>query len=161
MSSVRLAVATTVLVIGSISLAAQAEPRPSTHPHVGYEDFMKLEVRERKEVFARLTPENKATLKQTHAEDWLAKNRARLSASQIAAVQEATAFLSPALYRDPSNPEMRKKEAQLKSQLECSLSRQDVFDAFTFLGPSPEPTWTERLDGWLSWFTDCLAPAMR
>lgn len=44
--------------------------------------------------FATIGAENKATLKRTHAERWLNKNRARLTHAEIAVVQEAIPFFT-------------------------------------------------------------------
>lgn len=130
---------------------SQVQLQPMT-----YEAFMAVETPKRSEVFATLTPENKSALKRAHAEAWLARNRQRLSTKQIAAVQEAIAFLSPELYRQPAVAEMRVKEGKIRQQLECTLNRSDVIEAFTFLTPGPAPTFSERVDEWLSWFGDCV-----
>lgn len=131
--------------------SAQVQVQPMT-----YEAFMAVGTPKRSEVFATLTPENKSALKRAHAEAWLARNRQRLSATQIAVVQEAIAFLSPELYRQPAIAEMRVKEGKIRQQLECTLNRSDVIEAFTFLTPGPAPTFSERVDEWLSWFGDCV-----
>jgi hypothetical protein len=131
--------------------AASAHTQPMTH-----EAFMAIETSKRSDVFAKLTPENKSALKRAHANAWLTKNKYRLSTKQTAAVQEAIAFLSPDLYREPGSPAMRTKEDQVRRQLECTLSRNDVIAAFTFLAPSSAPTLSEQVDEWLIWFDDCV-----
>lgn len=79
-----------------------------------------------------------------------------MSSDQVALVEEAIAFLSPQLYSNPGDPELRKQEEQLKRKLECSLGRDRVMLAFSDLVPNPQPTLADRIDAWLSWFTDCV-----
>lgn len=132
--------------------AASTQVQTMTH-----DAFIAIEARTRSDVFAKLTPENKSALKRAHAQAWLAKNKHRLSAKQIAVVQDAIAFLSPELYREPSSATMRTREEQVRHKLECALARNDVIEAFTFQGRNPAPTLSARVDEWLSWFGDCVA----
>jgi len=122
--------------------------------NVPYGAFMTLSSRQRLDRFGTMTPENKAAIMQTHAQRWLELNRARLTSGQTALVQEAISFLTPALYRNPQEPEQVKKEEELKSRLNCRLRRSDVMEAFGAVRPPiPNSSWFDDL--WV-WFEDCV-----
>ncbi|RPJ83558.1 MAG: hypothetical protein EHM13_07135 [Acidobacteria bacterium] len=59
----------------------------------------------------------------THAERWLEANRSRMSGAQIAAMQEAIAFLTPEIYRQPDKPELVEQERAIKDKLTCVVGR--------------------------------------
>lgn len=141
-----------VLFVSSSLISGASRPRAD----IEYADFIKLTAADRLATFAELTPANKSALKRTHAERWLDRHQQELSAGQVAVVQEGIRFLSPATYRNAADPKLRRQEDQLKRKLECSLGRERVTEAFTFLGSRPERDWTQRVDEWLSWFKDCL-----
>ena len=142
---------TIVLALIGLSNINQAASREIT-----YDDFMKLGLGERQARFARVTPENQATLKRTHAQRWLTANSGRLTSAQMTVVQDAIAFLTPDLYRHPQATAGRRTEEDLKTRLVCSLGHDAVIEAFTFFPKAQGQTWNDLIDSWLSWFSDCV-----
>ena len=120
------------VVLASGVAATSADRRLSAQsgtPDVSYEEFVKLSPDARRDQFARLTAEQKAHIKRTHAERWLAANRDRLSAEQIAVTTEAIAFVTPEIYLQPNDPEVAKQEEVVKQKLTCALGRAYARDA--------------------------------
>lgn len=104
--------------------------------------------------FAAMTPEEKAAVVQTHARVWLERNRSRLTARQVAVVQEAIDFVTPELYRSPDIAQQVKREEELRAKLRCQVPRSDVMAAFGVLRPrTAESSWFDDL--W-AWFEDCV-----
>jgi len=123
---------------------------------VSYDAFLKLAPPQRNRTFQSLSPEQKATLKRTHAQRWLELHQSELTADQRAAVRQAIDFISPDLYRNPSDPTFRRQEDEIRNRLSCSIGRARVQEAFTFLGPPGDQTLLDAIDGWLTRFSDCL-----
>lgn len=121
-----------------------------------YDTFIRQPPNQQRLAFAMLTAENKSVIKRAHAQHWLDQHRAELAASQVAVVEEAIAFVSPDLYRNPADAKLRQKEEALRSKLTCALGRRRVQEAFAFLEPAKGETWMEAADSWLSWFSDCV-----
>ncbi len=143
--------AVTLLDAGS---EGQEPKRPATTSGTSYQEFMKLAPQQRTERFRVFSPENKALIMRTHAEQWLEKNRGRLSAGQVDLVQKAIAFVTPALYRTPNDPELVTKSRALESELQCRVRRSDVLEAF---GPSRPPVpLASWLDDMWAWFESCI-----
>jgi hypothetical protein len=46
----------------------------------------------------------------------------------------------------------------LKQQLTCVLGRENAREAFMLdlTPPTIDATWRSTVDGWLSWFSDCI-----
>ena len=152
----RLRLATVVIAMSALAVVTHGrESGFGTDRSVSYADFMRLDAQERLNAFRTLSAENKAILKRTHAERWLRANRANLNSRQIELVQRAIAFITPQLYQDPPAPDSRKKNDDLKTELTCSLGRQRVTAAFTFLVENGTQTWVETIDEWLTWFSEC------
>lgn len=149
-----IAFAAAALMLWTSALAGAEQHAPALTA-ADYDRFMRAPVDVRHERFDRLDPEHKSWLKREHARRWLAKNRDRLNAKQTAAVTAAIEYLSPELYRTPYDPESRKAENTIKRNLECSLGRDNVVAAFTFLPPEPGSTWRDWADEWLTWFKEC------
>lgn len=146
------AIVTAVAFLGGPQ--GQGPRRPAATSGTTYQEFMKLAPQQRTARFAALSPENKALIKRTHAEQWLEKNRGRLSAGQVDLVQKAIGFVTPTLYRTPNDPELVKKSKALESELRCRVRRSDAIEAF---GPSrspiPRASWLD--DTW-AWFESCI-----
>jgi hypothetical protein len=124
---------------------------------ITYDDFMRLDARQRRERFQTMTPENKSMVVRMHAQRWLEENHDRLSADQIALMNAAIEFVSPALYGNPNDPEQLEKEEALRARLRCRMRTWDVMNAFGVLR-SPEPvrnlSWFDHL--W-DWFAACVS----
>lgn len=124
---------------------------------INYEEFLAVPDEDRPAYFSRLTAGNKACLKRTHATRWLERNRHRLSAGQVDAVQQAIAFVTPEIYIDPSRPEIASRESEIKSALVCKLGRDLAQEAFSFSTQSTSGgNQMSRIERWLSWFSDCV-----
>jgi hypothetical protein len=107
--------------LGTVPAAReQAAPVPD-QPQVIYETFVELETEPQRELFARLSPTDKSSLKREHARRWLASNRAHLSGRQTAAVERAIAFISPALYATVPIATNRETEDAFRRELECTI----------------------------------------
>jgi hypothetical protein len=132
----------------------------SAGEEVSYEAFMRLDQDARRTTFAQLSAETKSALKREHARRWLARNEGQLTGRQQALLHEAIAFLSPELYRSPPAAALRRQEDDLRQRLQCGLGQAQLIEALTFLGPQPAPqpapTWDERVNEWLVWFSDCV-----
>jgi endonuclease/exonuclease/phosphatase (EEP) superfamily protein YafD len=87
---------------------------------IPYEKFMKLDASSRRARFERANAETRATIMRTHAERWLAANRARLTSAQVDLVQQVIALVTPALYRNPTDPELKKQLDALEARLRCA-----------------------------------------
>jgi hypothetical protein len=132
----------------------QEPRRPAVTSGTSYQEFMQLALQQRTARFAALSPENRALIVRTHAEQWLERNRGRLSTGQVDLVHRAIGFLTPTLYRTPDDPELVKKSKALESELRCRLRRSDVIEAF---GPSRSPIPRESwLDDMWAWFESCV-----
>lgn len=137
-------------------LTGRGQTTPPEHPpaSVTYEQFMKLDAAQRSDVWGTLIPETKAALMRMHAERWLEHNRGRLTDRQAQLVEEAIAFVTPALYRNPHDPELLKQEAALRAKLLCGLRQSDAINAFKVLSPEAVSSdW--RADLW-TWLEHCL-----
>jgi hypothetical protein len=144
--------------------AAISADRPlsaqSGTPDLSYDEFVKLSPDARRDQFVRLRAEQKAHIKRTHAERWLAANRSRLSAEQIAVTSEAIAFVTPDIYLQPNDPEIAKQQEAVKQKLACVLGRDNAQDAFVLDVPRPASSgarnWRRTIDAWFFWFSECV-----
>lgn len=154
MGTTTLGVVATSVVLFGLTGALQVPPGQASEAAVSYESFMQLDAQVREERFGAMSPENKSLIMRTHAETWLAKNRARLSTSQVALVQDAIEFLSPELYRNPTDPGFDEKGRELEKAFRCALPRSDVMELFGATRSSvPRASW---LDDIWAWFEDCV-----
>ena len=144
-----------ILVVSLLSTGSVTAIASLQQPGMTYEQFMHLSVGNRRDRFAAMTAEQKANLKQTHAQRWLDGHRASLNQRQIDLMIEAISFLSPDRYRNPPQNDDRKREAELQRKLTCELGRARVTTAFTFLDP-PRKSLSNSVDEWLAWFPDCV-----
>ena len=142
------------------ALTVTATLHSQSHDRLTYDQFMKIESTERRATFPRLTAENKAELKRTHAQRWLAANRRDLSQRQIAAVDEAIAFVTPKLYSGAGDGDTLELERAIKNKLVCALGREKAAEAFA-LYSDRDPTSQKLPDGavdrWLTWFSACTS----
>ena len=152
----RLSVCAVAFLLAQQGVNIQAQTAKGVGSTITYEEFMRLDVERLAEAFRRVTPETQAMLTRTHAQRWLDANRNRLSVGQVSLVQEVIVFITPELYGKPQDATARKKEEELKSKLLCSIGHDGVTDAFTFLGRPASRSWSETVDVWLSWFSDCV-----
>lgn len=96
------------------------------HGEVSYDEVYQKPRNERLRIFREISAENRAALVRTHAERWLAGNRARLSAEQIAVLEEVMQSISPRWYEPDRDVEAIEAEADvLTEKLETVLSRKD------------------------------------
>jgi hypothetical protein len=131
---------------------------PKPQGEVKYEDFARLPALEQGKVFSGLSPEGKAKIKRARASAWLAMHRSELSEDQVDAMKGAIEFITPELYRARPTAAMRLKETAVRKRLECAVGRQRATEAFTFLAPASGRAMAEKLDDWLFWFNECIAP---
>lgn len=126
---------------------------PSPAPQISYADFVKLDYAARRQRFGEVNAATKAAIMRSHLADWLGKNRSRLSASQVEVVQDAIAFVTPALYESPTDPAVTARSKELEARLACKLRRSDIMTAFKPSDPPMAATWLEDFS---SWFTACV-----
>ena len=157
MSRVFVAAAATAFITGSaIGLFGQQSTAAQ------YDEFMRLPANERPAHFASIDARDKAVIVRTHAERWLAKNRARLDPSQVRVFQEAIAFITPELYLRPLDAQMMKREQDLKNRARCTVDPVDLAAAFDVLGRSASPAATARwsyltrAQCWIGWFAESV-----
>jgi len=144
-----------MVVVGAVGLngnTRQDTSGPGT-VQISYEEFMKLSSSSRRARFSGANPETKAIIMRTHAERWLAANRGRLTTGQVSLVEQLIALVTPAWYRNPVDPEAKRKFDALEAQLRCRVRRSDLMAAFK---PSLDPVPASWLDDLRAWFGDCL-----
>jgi hypothetical protein len=148
-----------VAFCGFLSTASAQQPARSVGDDISYDDFVKLAPEARRAQFQRLTADRKALIKRTHAQRWLTTNRARLSDAQIAVANDAIEFVTPQIYLRPGDPDMLEQEQRIKQRLTCILGHDNTRQAFVLDAPpaqSEGSTWRSMVDGWLSWFSECV-----
>src|SRR5690606_38768814 len=155
--SVIVTVATFVAMVPVASAQEAVAAQPPAVQEITYEAFVSLDDEDRRATFTELPPERKSAFKRERARRWVEANQAILSPRQLAAMERAIAFLSPRLYASRPSDADRQAEAALQRELECSLGRERVYEAFTFFEPvRGERTIGHIVDEWLFWFDNCL-----
>jgi hypothetical protein len=123
---------------------------------------MRQPVQQRQERFSRLGADSKALMVRTHAERWVAKNKTRLSSSELGVLQEAIAFITPRIYEAPMDPQVLKRESDLKASMRCRVNTDDVFAAFDVFNASPisqeKSRWSylSQAKCWIGWFAESV-----
>jgi hypothetical protein len=154
--------ATIVIAVANFSARNVSQGgTPAVASMTAYDDFMKLTVGQRRDRFHGLAAENKAMIFRTHAERWLAGNRGRLTASEIAMFEEIIAFITPGLYDRQPDGALDKREEALRAKMRCRVSPDDVMAAMNVLTRAtdsrpPTPTWTylSQAKCWLEWIAE-------
>ena len=119
-------------ILLSMVLVQDAQSTGSPRPSMPYDEFFALTDRDdRVRVFNEITAENKATLVRTHLERWLNRNRARLSAEQVAMMEEFHRIVTPELYGLPKKAEVQAKVSDLAERTRKLFSPTDVAQALT------------------------------
>lgn len=150
---VRIVKASVVAVIGLLVVAPSTADQSSTVlTPSAYEAFIALEPPERQERFRTFEPESKAFIFRTHADRYLRANRARLSPAKIAFLEDHIAYMTPAVYRTPVDPETLRRGEEHLERLECTLGYREI-EAVDPLGKSKGRV-SLREDFWTWW--DCL-----
>jgi hypothetical protein len=136
-----------------VSAPSTVDPSSTVLTPSAYEAFIALEPPERQERFRTFEPESKAFIFRTHAERYLQANRARLSAVTIAFLEDHIAYMTPAVYRTPVDPEIRRRGEELyHERMECTLGYREI-EAVDPLGKRA-PAMSLLEDFWTWW--DCL-----
>ena len=151
----------TVAIVAAATLVAQGQQSGAARPSMSYDEFMKIEPSQRADRFRSMTGQEKAAIKRAHAQSWLSTNAGTLSPAQIAAVQEAIAFITPELYLNPDDPELTRRQDELTRKLSCVVGAEKAKAAFVVVRQSPSQrvggaAWEVVVDRWLTWFTDCV-----
>jgi hypothetical protein len=129
---------------------------------ITYDEFMRLPVQHRQELFSRLGADSKALIVRTHAERWVAANRTRLSSSELGVFQEAIAFITPRIFEAPMDPQVLKRESDLKASIRCRVDTDDVMAAFSVFDASPisreKSRWSylSQAKCWIGWFAESV-----
>lgn len=143
------------LVIATLSMvAALALDGAAQVRTIGYDRFIRLPQREQNAAFRDADPGTKAMLKRVHAQRWLERHRAELSARQITAVEQGIAFITPDLY-EAAPQETFRREVEMAHALECAIGRRNVRAAFTFLPPGTE-SFGSKVEDFFNWLHACL-----
>ena len=161
MSRVRL-VTTAIVAIGFLGAhpVARRASRGTTPSLIGYDDFMKISVDQRRGRFASLTAANKSLIVRTHGERWLADNRGRLTIGEIAVFQDMVNFVTPERYAKRAEAGIDKEEQALRDRMRCRVSTVDVVQAFNVFGntsqPPSKPRWTylNQATCWIEWVAE-------
>jgi hypothetical protein len=122
---------------------------------------MKVSADARRALFASLTTENKCLVVQTHAERWLATNRARLSKTEIAVFDEMIGFITPDRYARRAEASIDRAEQALRENMRCRVDTADVREAFNVFDSARSPTeprWTDldQAKCWVQWLVEDL-----
>jgi hypothetical protein len=139
--------------IGSdeVRLVRQVKPPPT------YDEFIALDIAQRRALFAMLNPETQTLLVRTHGERWLSGHRARLIVEQVAAVQAFSDFI-PQLFRGPMDRDSVRRELELTKAIRCRVGERAFAEAFAILHPPPVRRWAWRdsVNSWLEWLVECV-----
>jgi hypothetical protein len=127
-------------LLASIVPAAHLDAPSAKLSEVTYEELMSHEPRARCEVFASLTPENRATVMQTHLGRWRIANAARLTEQQRALLDEWLQFLTADLYRRAVPAQFLKRFDELNARTDAAFSQEDISNALTVTGAYIPPT---------------------
>ena len=146
----------------TVGLGGQ-QPTPTTPANaITYDEFMRLPVQQRQEQFSRLGPDSKASMVRTHAERWVAANKTRLGSSELGALQEAIAFITPRIFEAPMDPQVLKRENDIKTSMRCRVNTDDVAAAFSVFNASPisqeKSRWSylSQAKCWIGWFAESV-----
>jgi hypothetical protein len=145
-----------------LATAAALQAQQSSPNAADYDKFMRLAVQQRREQFVKMPAESKAFIVRTHAERWVAANKARLGSAELGAVQEAMAFITPKIYAAPMDPTVLKREDEVKASMRCRVNTNDVVAAFNVFGASPIPqqkarwSYLEQAKCWIGWFAESV-----
>ena len=121
---------------------------------------MKLTAEQRRVRFSSLDNDTKAFLVRSHAREWLSRNQAKLSKSEVALFEEAISMVSSETYDRPSDPQLGELEAKLKAKMRCRVNPSDVVAAFSLFRTQPGTsryTYLDRAKCWLEWFVEGTA----
>lgn len=147
--------------VAGIQAHTRADAQGAAPSVVTYDDFMKISADQRRGRFDALSAENKSLILRTHAERWLARNRARLTASEVGVFQEMINFITPERYARRTETAMDREEQALRAKMRCRVSTEDVLEALNVSGtPSQtkvaKPTWTYLAQArcWLEWLAE-------
>jgi len=158
---------TTAAVLAlAVATAVGLQARQSLANAAAYDDFMRLPVQQRREQFSKMPAENKAFIVRTHAERWVAANRARLGSAELRALQEATAFVTPKIYATPMDLLTVKRENEIKANMRCRVNTNDAVAAFNVFDASPilreQSRWTylDQAKCWIGWFAEGVVDYM-
>ncbi len=129
-----------------------------------YDEFMQLSVKQRQEQFGRLGGKDQAFLVRTHAERWLAANKAQLSRPEVRIFSEAITFVTPQLYDSPTTLEAFKRTGDIKEGVPCRVRATDAAVAFSVLlgnefpYPRIDARWNylSRARCWMGWHSDSV-----
>jgi hypothetical protein len=137
----------------AVAARDQQPQSPAPKTQITYAAFMALNDQQRRERFDAYDADTKSGLMRTHANQWLDKNRTRLSASQIAVMQEVIAYLSPETYRNPGDAQIARRGQELTEKLKCQLRHSDVLAA---IGPHRSPSSASWMNDVWFWFNQCV-----
>ena len=122
-------VVATVLVLAATESAVLGQTT-----HIDYDSFMQGDLNARISTFQKITAENKAEIVRTQIERWLEVNRGRLTAEQIAIMEENLAFVTPEVYEQSRTQSSLTRAKDLEARSLALLSREDVGQALTIHG---------------------------
>jgi hypothetical protein len=157
-------VAATIAVFMGLTVGLGGQQPTPTKPAnaLTYDEFMRLPVQQRQEQFSRLGADSKAFMVRTHAERWVAANTTRLGSSDLVALQEAIAFITPRIYEAPMDPQVLKRESDVKAGMRCRVNTDDVVAAFSVFNASPMPqeesrwSYLSQAKCWIGWFAESV-----
>ena len=107
-----------ILLLASSVITLMGEPpvsadRQSEPAEIAFDEFSRLSPEARTEKFRTLSAAGKAYIKRIQSQRWLAVNRSRLSAQQVAATEAAIAFVTPEIYSRTNDPAIVKRGEQV------------------------------------------------
>ena len=149
-----------------VATAVGPQAQQSLANAANYDEFMRLPVQQRREQFSKMAADNKAFIVRTHAERWVAANKARLGSAELRALQEATAFVTPKIYATPMDPLTLKGENEVKANMRCRVNTTDAVAAFNVFDASPirreKSRWTylDQAKCWIGWFAEGVVDYM-
>ena len=136
---------TTALLVAA-SLGGLASNNSIVQP--SYDALMAMSATERRTTLQAMDPTARLTMFRTHVDRWLAENRNRLTASQVALVTEV---------RDNLTPERSASDQMkvLEQRMRCELWRSDAIALALPQRDRMSSSWFNDVHSWLS---DCVVP---
>jgi hypothetical protein len=77
-------------------------------------------------------------------------------------LQEAIAFITPRVYEAPMDPQLLKRESDVRASTRCRVKRDDVVVAFCVFNWSPIPqekarwSYLSQAKCWIGWFAESV-----
>lgn len=126
---------TAAMVLAAVLTAIDVAAPDMPLRELDYDALMSHDPRERGEIAASLTAENRVALITDHLRRWLAKNQDRLTPEQQSLISEWLEFLTPDVFSADAGEQVHHAWDDLNNRSDAAFDADDIRDALTFEGP--------------------------